>query len=682
MNHVYRLVWNCSLGALVVATEIAGASGKRSTPRCKRTNARGGLRRLASVAGAVALALGQFVPLNADALPTGGQVVAGKAAIGQSGNTLTVTQASHKAILDWQRFGIGRGESVNFDQPSSSSIALNRVLGADASAIYGHLNANGQVFLVNPNGIYFAPGAQVNVGGIVASTLGISNRDFLDGHDTFSGTSTARVINDGSIITPDGGYVAFIGHQVTNDGSIRTPGGTTALGAGATVDLSFAGNRLVTYQISAAALNALAKNGGLIQASGGTVILTAQARHALLKTVVNNTGVIQAQSVQKHNGTIRLLGGHSGTTQVSGTLDASAPNAGSGGTIETSGAHLKVASTAVITTKASNGQNGHWLIDPYNFTIAASGGGITGAALSTALGHNSVTIQTGTNGASCTGATCTPSASGSNGDINVNDTVNWSANTLTLSAWRDININTAMNGSGTAGLALQYGQGAANGVININAPVNLQPGSNNFSTQFSSAALVKWTVIDSLGLSTDATTAPTIMTLQGLAATGSLTGHYVLGANINASATSNWNTNKGFTPIGKRTYGTLGTSTNNPFTGTLDGLGHTISNLSIHRPTTNSVGLFGVVVNGGVVRDIGLVGGSVSGSYDVGGLVGGNDGGTISNAYATGSVSGAGAVGGLVGGNDGGTISNAYATGSVSGSYSVGGLVEIGRAHV
>ncbi|OYV41815.1 MAG: hypothetical protein B7Z81_00480, partial [Acidocella sp. 20-61-6] len=289
------------------------------------------------------------------ALPTGGQVTSGQANIQQSGTAVTVTQSSQSAIINWQSFGVAANESVNFRQPGASSVVLNRVLGSDASAIYGKINANGQVFLVNPNGIYFAPGAQVSVGGLVASTLGISDHDFSAGQYNFSGSSTNSVVNAGSITAAKGGAVAFIGPVVDNEGSISTPGGTTALGAGGAVNMTLAGNSLVSFQVSAAALNAAARNGGVIQATGGAVILSAQAKSALLQTVVNNTGVISAQGVASQNGVITLLGGDAGTVQAGGTLDASSAS-GTGGHVVVTGQNVAVVDGAkILATGAAGG---------------------------------------------------------------------------------------------------------------------------------------------------------------------------------------------------------------------------------------------------------------------------------------------------------------------------------------
>src|SRR6185503_14741475 len=171
--------------------------------------------------GIAALATLQFAA-PAFALPTGGEVVAGSASISQTNaQTMQINQGSQKAILNWQGFSIAKPETVNFVQPNSSSVALNRVVGNSGSEIYGALNANGQVFLVNPNGILFAPGSSVNVGGIAASSLNISDQNFLAGKNTFEkGDKAGSVVNQGTINAPTG-YAALIGPKVVNEGFIR-----------------------------------------------------------------------------------------------------------------------------------------------------------------------------------------------------------------------------------------------------------------------------------------------------------------------------------------------------------------------------------------------------------------------------------------------------------------------------
>ncbi len=216
-----------------------------------------------------------------------------------------------------------------------------------------------------------------------------------------------------------------------------------------------------------------------------------------------------------------------------------------------------------------------------------------------------------------------------------------------------------------AALALAYGQGAvAAGNLStyqVNAPVNL-PAGLNFSTRLgSNGSVTPFTVITSLGQSTDATTAPGVATLQGIAATANMGGNFALGANIDATATASWNPcttcnggaagHYGFSPIGTQTH---------PYVGNFDGLGHSIANLTINTPGNTTIGLFGQVATNiaptGSISNLGLLGASVTGSTFTGVLVGANSG-SINNSYATGSVTGAPYTGGLVGANFGGASS-------------------------
>jgi large exoprotein involved in heme utilization and adhesion len=255
-----------------------------------------------------------------------------------------------------------------------------------------------------------------------------------------------------------------MGRNVSNQGVISARLGTVALAAGKDVTLDVAGDGLLQVAVTKGAVNALVKNGGLIQADGGHVLLTAQAAGDLLGTVVNNTGVIQARTLQNHNGTILLLADkQSGTVNVAGTLDAGAPNGGGGGFVETSAAHVRIADAAHVTTAAGNGSTGEWLIDPQDFTIgSAAGDNIAGSTLSGQLVTNNITIST-------TGA-------GTDyGDINVNDAVSWSASggptTLTLNADRDVNINAAITAT-NGNLATCCSRD-----VNVNAAITTTNGS-------------------------------------------------------------------------------------------------------------------------------------------------------------------------------------------------------------
>ncbi|WP_332878499.1 two-partner secretion domain-containing protein, partial [Massilia sp. S19_KUP03_FR1] len=331
MNRIFRLVWSHVQQSWVAVAETSRGCGKRAS------------RKLLCSAALLAAA-----PL-AYAGPGGGQVTNGTGTINQSGSTTTINQSSQNLSLQWDSFNTNAAETVNFVQPSRSAIAVNRITDTSATQFFGKLNANGQVWLINPNGVLFGASAQVNVGGLVASTLNIDDQARSSAARRFNGTGSGSIVNQGSISTPDGGYVAFIGKHVSNQGSISTPAGHVALGAGSDVTLSFAGERLLNLQVNQGTLDNLAENGGLIRASGGAVVLSAGARDAVLASVVNNTGVIEARSVRELNGTIVLDGGQNSTVSNSGTLDASGKNAGeTGGTVKVLGQQASLAATGKI----------------------------------------------------------------------------------------------------------------------------------------------------------------------------------------------------------------------------------------------------------------------------------------------------------------------------------------------
>ncbi|WP_215408138.1 YDG domain-containing protein [Janthinobacterium sp. JC611] len=642
MNRIYRSIWNQATGAYAAVSENVKSAGKRSMPGCS-----GGGAHFALTTMAAALMLGYGSLALAG--PAGGTVVAGQASIHGAPGATVIRQGSQNAVINWSSFNIGKGESVQFQQPDSNAVALNRVLGSDGTSILGNLSANGKVFIVNPNGVLFGQGASVNTAGLVASTLDISNADFMAGKYQFSGNGAGKVLNQGSINAP-GGYVALLGANVSNEGTIQARLGSVALAAGRAITLDVAGDGLLNVAVDQGAVGALVHNGGMIKADGGSVVLTAQAAGDLLKTVVNNTGVIEAHSIDTRGGTIKLLGDmQSGTVHAAGTLDASAPDGGNGGFIDTSAAHVKIDDALKVTTAAPRGLSGTWLIDPTDFNIAVSGGDMTGAFLSNSLKSGNVQIQ------SISGS------GGTQGNINVNDNVNWAANKLTLTAQNNININKAMRGAGTASLALEYGQSALaagnQSTYNVKAEVDL-PSGNNFSTKLgSNGSVTVYQVINSLG-AFNSTTGNDVQGMQG-----NLSGNYVLGSNIDARGTSGWDGGKGFAPIG---------SDATPFTGTLDGLGHEIVGLTINRPDV-PVGMFGNIGAAAAVRNLSLSGVSVAGSAatysstyaGIGALAAVNNG-KIDNVYSSGAVSGSGYVnlGGLVGINAG-TISNSRVSGTV-----------------
>ncbi|MDR5907402.1 filamentous hemagglutinin N-terminal domain-containing protein [Franzmannia qiaohouensis] len=308
MNRIYQVIWQPRNGASV--TKPAGVPFI-----------------LKPLIASMLLVAGS----NAWALPVGAEVSSGSVSIGGNASEMKIIQSTQNAAINWQAFDIASGEAVNFAQPNSSATALNRVLGADPSNILGSLTANGNVFLINPNGVLFGQGASVDVGGLVASTLGLSDSDFMAGNYRFAGAGNGSIVNQGTI-SADGGYIALLGANVSNQGTLQANLGTVALAAGDAITLDVAGDGLLNVAVDQGALDALAENGGLIQADGGNVLMSAQSAGDLLQSAINNTGVISAQSIENRNGTIMLLGDmHSGTLSIGGTLDVSGNGAGETG---------------------------------------------------------------------------------------------------------------------------------------------------------------------------------------------------------------------------------------------------------------------------------------------------------------------------------------------------------------
>ncbi len=324
MNKTYRLVWNAAKSCWIAAAEYA------------RSGARGG-------ACAFALALAAWLQVHAGsavaappaaaALPTGGQVVAGQAAITQNGASMTVNQGTARAAIDWASFNVGSQAQVSFVQPSSSAVALNRVTGHDASQIFGRISANGQVFLSNPNGVYFAPGASVDVGGLVATTHRIGLDDFLAGKTRFERNgASGSVVNEGELKAALGGYIALLAPEVRNQGLVLANLGTVALAAGEAFELQFDGNHtLASLRVEPGTLRALVDNRSAVLAPGGLIILSAQALNAVQGGVVRNSGTLEASGLSQRGGRIVLEATEDIDLAAGSTLNAN--GATGGGTV-------------------------------------------------------------------------------------------------------------------------------------------------------------------------------------------------------------------------------------------------------------------------------------------------------------------------------------------------------------
>ncbi len=649
MNRIYRTVWNRRRNAYMVVGENTSSQGKSSSST-------GAL--LASVLLGVAIGSpAQAAGLAPTVLPSGAVVTAGQALIGQNGNSMTILQGSAKAAIEWNHFSIGKDASVHFVQPNAAAIALNRVTGKEGSVINGLLNANGQVFILNPNGVLFGKGARVDTAGLLATTLNISDADFMAGKTSFSGHAGV-VSNLGSLQAHEGGYIALLGGQVSNHGTITATRGTVALAAGNKISLKFSQDALVGVVLDEAALAALVANGQAIHADGGSVIMSAKGAEGLLNTVVNNTGEIRARTIEHKEGKIYLLG-EGGAVEVAGKLDVSAPTGGNGGFVETSSHTVKIADGTQVNSLANMGNNGTWLIDPLDFNISSgtatqTTSGIGATTLQTALGNGNVVIQTQSAGAEL-------------GNINVNAPVAWSANKLTLEAHADININAIMSATGTSTLDLKTGynfnQGSPQFVKTNHVLVGIQnensfKGRIDFDRSGTDILAINGkniTLINALGDQGSKTK----LDLQGI--NGNSNGYYALASNIDASSTSTWNSGKGFTPI---------TFANGAV---FDGLGHSVHGLSVNQTKGSYVGLFGQT--SGTLRNVAVTGATIVANQGAGVLAGLSMGPTI-NAITSGTVSGPGGyVGGAIGAIYDGQNTNIHASGTVSSiGNNVGGL--------
>ncbi|MDD3181801.1 MAG: filamentous hemagglutinin N-terminal domain-containing protein, partial [Alphaproteobacteria bacterium] len=293
------------------------------------------------------LALTQAAVPAETALPQNPSVVSGQASVSSAGSAMTVQQSTDKAIINWGGFDIGSSASVTFQQPNSSSATLNRVIAGDASQIMGRLSANGQVYIVNPNGVIFGAGSQVNVAGLVASTMDITDADFEAGeHVDVRQGATGEIVNEGTIQATSGGYVLLLGAKVTNVGTIKAPVGKVVAAAGERVSVPLTQSGLVSIEVDAASVDASITNkqGALIEAADGSVYLSARAASDLAASIVNE-GIVRADSVtlESSDGSVFL---DAGSSVEGGQIDVTTGWLTGGGAVKSSGADANINLTA------------------------------------------------------------------------------------------------------------------------------------------------------------------------------------------------------------------------------------------------------------------------------------------------------------------------------------------------
>lgn len=282
--------------------------------------------------------------------------------------TMNVYQGTDKAIIDWGSFNIDTLEHVDF-QLAQGGVTLNRVTSNDPSKIFGKLTSNGDLWLVNPNGVFFGNKAQIDVNGLVATTSNITNSNFTNGNYKFDIPSNLSnsIINQGTITAAEGGLVALVAPGVQNLGVINARLGKVSLASGKTFTLDLYGDQLINLGIDSKVvdqvtgmngetLSSLVTNSGDIFADGGVVRLDVNAAQDIVDHVINMDGVIQARSVLEKNGKIILMGGDEGNVHVSGRLDASGYNAGeTGGEINVLGHLVGLYGTGFIDVSGDSG---------------------------------------------------------------------------------------------------------------------------------------------------------------------------------------------------------------------------------------------------------------------------------------------------------------------------------------
>jgi filamentous hemagglutinin family protein len=492
----FKTIFSEHLGCLVAVGEHACSQGKSSGESPAGTVVGAAGSAVAVFMGALVLSMA-WVSLAwsspvANALPTAGQVVQGAASMVQSSSPttsqLTINQSTQRAAINWQSFDIGASAKVQVVQPNAQAVLLNRVVGQTASQIFGQLQANGHVILVNPNGVLFGKDGSVNAGSFTASTLGITDADFMVGNMVYQRNgSTAGVVNQGTLTVVPGGYVVLMGASVSNEGKIIAPQGGVALGSAATIRVPVSGSGRIKLELSAADINASVSNKGQIVSQGGQVYMQALALNRAAAQVIQSGSIDTSgeQAGSAHlladGGTIKVDG--SITANSSGTDDKGQSRKGGDivigrdeetgvlahftdvstaklesqrGFVETSGDHLR---TERVSVKAAQ-----WLLDPSDITISSAAdsnvSGTSPADMTPTGGDGSTsvvsvsTIQSAINaGTNVTLKTTNASNTTGAGNITIADTLslnNTGAQDATLSLVADNGIiqNAAITATG------------------------------------------------------------------------------------------------------------------------------------------------------------------------------------------------------------------------------------------
>ncbi|WP_258187508.1 two-partner secretion domain-containing protein [Trinickia symbiotica] len=587
-------------------------------------------------------------------LPSGGQFVAGMGSINGNAGWLTINQTSSRGVIEWNSFSIGGGNRVNFNNGTGAT--LNRVTGASPSSILGTLTATGSVYLINPQGIVIGSGGVIATNGrFVASTLDTDNAAFMAGGPlTFSGNSNASVINLGKIASSGGDVFLIARNEVDNFGSIGAPKGTAELAAGQTVLLQDStGSRQVFVQTGS---GGTVRNGGAIEAAQ----ISLQAADGNVFALAGNHAVLRATGTATRDGHVWLVA-DTGTVALDNPVRATNAD-GSGGTVDTAAGTLTVDPSAAAVLAAM------WNIATPAFMIDTSA-----AAVFTRSLNAGTSINLGTTG-----------AGGQTGDITVASNLRWKGNaSLALDAWHSLTVDKGVRigNQGSGNLTLRadaagidnQGSVVNNGIVdwsNSTGTVSALYDMNGTYTPGTLLSNAAWTPAQGSGLTTQITGYQLVNSIADLEnISQNLAGNYALGKNLDDGGAN-------FTPIGNATT---------PFTGQFDGMFHSINDIALLTPSEGFLlptGLFGVIGNAGVVRDLNLTNSRAvlynspftPSTWSEGGLLAGINQGHIANVFASGSLYGGADLylGGLVGENQG-LIERSAADITVQSVQSVGG---------
>lgn len=255
------------------------------------------------------LAAALTIPVSANAGPTGGVVNGGSAQIEQSGTVTTINQNSANALIDWRSFDVNANETVNFQHPSARAITLNRINAAAPSQIDGAVNANGNVWIINPSGVLIGSTARINTGGFLASTAGIDTAAFMAGDYRFdqAGDPNSAVINRGMITFGEAGFVGLVGPTAQNEGVIAGQLGRVVIQGSDGFAIDLAGDGIIALPTGQATELAAVNTGQIIN-DGGYILIDAATADLVLRSAVTNTGVLQASTFRQEGGRIVLSG--------------------------------------------------------------------------------------------------------------------------------------------------------------------------------------------------------------------------------------------------------------------------------------------------------------------------------------------------------------------------------------